>query len=115
MNHVQTINSLKVIFASISVFMVYLVIVTSMKSDMFHLPTGVLHEPWFTTTLVDFYFNIFIISSWVVYRERNLLASVLWIIAFICLGSIATAFYVFIQLMGLKDKDGFENVLVRKA
>ena len=115
MNNEQRKNLLKVIFGSISLFMIYWVFVTSTKSDMFHLPAAVLHEPWFTTTLVDFYFNIFIISAWVVYRERALLASVIWIIAFICLGSIATAFYVFIQLMGLKEGEGFEKILVRKA
>jgi hypothetical protein len=94
--------------------MVYLVFVTSMKSNMFQLPAQVLNEPWFKTTLVDFYFNIFIISVWVFYRERTLVSSILWIISFICLGSIATAFYVFIQLMGLKEGDGFEKVLLRK-
>ena len=115
MNSDQRKNLLKVIFGSISVFMVYLVTVTSLKSDMFHLPPAVLHEPWFATTLVDFYFNIFIISAWVVYRERNLLASIIWIVAFICLGSIATAFYVCIQLMGLKQGEGFEKILGRKV
>jgi hypothetical protein len=106
---------LKAIFGSISVFMVYLVIATSVKSDMFHLPAVVLNEPWFRTTLVDFYFNIFIISAWVVYRERALWASILWIIAFIGLGSIATTFYVLIQLMGLKQGEGFDKILMRKT
>jgi hypothetical protein len=106
---------LKVIFGSIPVFMVYLAIVTSMKSDMFHLPAQVLNEPWFKTTLVDFYFNISIISAWVIYKEKAIYSSILWIIAFICLGSIATAFYVFIQLMGLKEGEGFEKILLRKT
>jgi hypothetical protein len=86
-----------------------------MKSNMFQISPQVLNEPWFTTTLVDFYFNIFILSVWVIYREKALLTALLWIIAFICLGSIATTFYVFIQLMGLKKGEGFEKVLIRKA
>jgi len=108
-------NLLKALFGSISVFMIYLVIVTSMKSNMFQLPAAVLHEPWFTTTLVDFYFNILIISCWVIFREKALGVSILWIIAFICLGSIATAFYVLIQLMGLKEGEGLEKVFSRKV
>ena len=75
--------------------MIYLAIRTSIQSDMFHLPPAVVNEPWFKTTLVDFYFNITIISSWVIYKENNLFRSMLWIVAFIILGSIATGFYVF--------------------
>ena len=115
MKNENTKTLLKVIFGFISLFMIYWVFLTSMKSDMFHLSAAVLHEPWFTTTLIDFYFNIFIISAWVVYRERALWAAILWVIAFICLGSIATAFYVFMQLVGLKQGEGFEKVLLRKT
>lgn len=106
---------LKVIFASISIFMIFLVALTSMKSNMFQLPAQVLNEPWFKTTIVDFYFNIFILSVWIIYRERNFLVSLLWIVGFICLGSIATAFYVFLQLMSLKDGESIEKILLRKG
>lgn len=115
MNHETIKNALKVIFALIPIFMIYLVTVTSLKSDMFHLPSVVLNEPWFKTTLVDFYFNIFIISAWVIYRENNFLKSGLWIVAFICLGSIATAAYVLLQLMGLKAGEGLDKALLRKV
>jgi hypothetical protein len=40
--------------------------------------------------------------------------SVLWIAAFIVFGSIATGFYVFLQLAQLKPGEGFEKVLLRK-
>ena len=108
-------SKLKFLFLGMSLFMVYLAIRTSIQSDMFHLSPLVLNEPWFKTTLVDFYFNIFIISVWVVYREKNLLLSILWIFAFVGLGSIATAFYVFLQLITLKNGDGFEKILLRKT
>ncbi len=109
------IRFLKVLFLSISVFMIYLAIHTSMKSDMLNLPKPVLNEPWFWTTLVDFYFNILIISCWVIYKENQWLRSLAWIIAFILLGSIATTFYVFLKLMQLKKDEGLQAVLLRRG
>ena len=106
---------LKILFGGMSLFMMCLAIKTSMQSDMFKLNPIVLNEPWFTTTLVDFYFNITIISSWVIYKEANLVKSISWIIAFILLGSIATSFYVLLQILKLKPGQSFEAVLLRKA
>ena len=107
-------SGLKLLMGGMSLTMVFIAIATSMKSDMFHLSSVVLNEPWFTTTLVDFYFNITILSAWIIYRENNWLRSVLWIIGFICLGSIATSFYVLLQLLSLKPGQGLEAVLLRK-
>jgi hypothetical protein len=107
-------SKLKYLFLGISLFMAYLAIRTSCQSDMFHLPVVVLNEPWFKTTLVDFYFNITIISSWVIYKENNLFRSILWIVAFVLLGSIATAFYVFLQLKGLGRGQTIEEILSRR-
>jgi|CXWL01.1.fsa_nt_gi membrane-bound acyltransferase YfiQ involved in biofilm formation len=111
----KTKNALIIIFGSMASFMVYLVVVTSMKSDMFNLPAVVVNEPWFQTTLVDFYFLVTILSIWVIYKERKILNAIIWIVAFICLGSIGAAFYVFVQLRGLKEGEGFEKVLLRKV
>jgi hypothetical protein len=115
MSSEQTKNALKILFGSMAAFMVYLVVVTSMKSDMFNIPAEVIHEPWFQTTLVDFYFLVTILSVWVIYKESNILSSILWIISFICLGSIGAAVYVFVQLMSLKKGEGFQEVLLRKV
>ncbi len=107
-------HKIKFLFLGMAVFMVFLVIYTSLKSDMFHLPEPVLREPWFWTTLVDFYFNITIISAWVIYKEANALKSIVWIVAFVLLGSIATAFYVFLQFVCLKKDEGIKELLIRK-
>lgn len=111
----MTKNALKILFLGMSAAMVVLVIVTSLQSNMFRLPECVVNEPWFKTTLVDFYFNIIIISAWVIYRERSVVARVWWVIGFIFLGSIATAFYVFWQLARLRDNEGLEQIFTRKA
>ena len=108
-------SKLKFLFLGMSLCMVYLAIHTSIQSDLFHLPAVLVNAPWFKTTLVDFYFNITIISAWVVYKENNLLKSILWITAFILLGSIATAFYVFLQLNALREGHSIEDVLCRRS
>ena len=107
-------TALKALFFGMSMFMIYLATITSIKSDMFHLSPIVTNEPWFRTTLVDFYFNITIISAWVIYKEANWLRSLGWTVAFIVLGSIATAFYVFLQLAASKEGEGIEMVLLRR-
>jgi predicted permease len=107
------ILGLKIFFGLLSIGMVILVIITSLQSNMFNLPENVVNEPWFRTTLIDFYFNIAIISAWAIYKEGNGMRAVLWILAFIILGSIATCFYVFLQLASWRLGDGFEKVLLR--
>jgi drug/metabolite transporter (DMT)-like permease len=107
-------NIIKFSALLMSLGMILLVIWTSMQSDMFNLPEPVLKEPWFWTTIVDFYFNIAILSAWVIYREANWLRSLLWIVAFVILGSIATAFYVFLQIAALKQEEGIEVALLRR-
>ena len=108
-------SRIKFLFLGMSLFMVYLVIHTSIKSDMFHLPEPVLREPWFWTTLVDFYFNITIISAWAIYKEANAFRGGSWVVAFVLLGSIATAFYVFLQFLSLKQGEGVKELLLRKS
>ena len=110
----KNFTALKVLFGGMSVGMIILVIFTSLKSNMFQLPECVLKEPWFWTTLVDFYFNITIISAWTVYKENNAMKSSLWIIAFVLLGSIATSFYVLLQFLRLKEGEGLEAVFLRR-
>ncbi len=105
---------LKILFGTMSVFMIILVIHASLKSNLLKLPSVVIHEPWFQTTLVDFYLLIMTISVWIIYKERSILRSMGWILAIILLGSIAVSFYVFIQLCSLKKEESFERVLLRK-
>lgn len=105
---------LQVLFGLVVVAMTALAIGTSLRSDLFHLPAAVVNEPWFQATLVDFYFNIMIISAWVIYKEARLWKAVAWIIGFICLGSIATAFYVLWQLNKLKAGEGMDKLLLKR-
>ena len=107
-------NILKVIFGGLSLYMLCLVLATSLKNNFFEALPQLNQQPWFVTTIYDFYFNIAILAVWVIYRECSRLTAVLWIIGFICLGSIATCFYVFLQLYRLKPDEAASNILLRK-
>ncbi len=111
----KNVNILKILFCSMSLFMAYLAVTTSIKSNLFALPESLTQAPWFITTLWDFYFNITIISVWVIYKEKSLVQAIVWVIAFIFLGSIATTLYVFLQLKELKPGEGVEKVLLRNV
>lgn len=107
-------NSLITLFVVMILAMINLVVVTSLKSNLFEVWQPLSQEPWFVTTLFDFYFNIVILSAWVIYKERNLLLAAGWIIGFITLGSIATLLYVVIQLVFLKPNEPISQILLRK-
>ena len=106
---------LKWLFALISLCMVVVTIVTSLQSNLFAMWPLLAKEPWMIATLQDFYFNIIIISTWMIYKEGKFLPSALWFVAFVLLGSIATSFYVFLQFCRLKPGQGPEAVLLRSS
>ena len=107
------IELLKKFFIGMSLAMAMIAITTSVRSNIFVLPEPVVKEPWFITTLVGFYFNISIFSMWVIYKEKTIGQALAWIISFILLGSMATAFYIFCQLKKLKPGEGLEKVLLK--
>jgi hypothetical protein len=54
--------------------------------------------PWGLVSLVDLYVCFTIFSVWVVYREKSILATVLWIAAIMILGAFAIALYALLAL-----------------
>ncbi len=109
------LNLLKGLFLGISLLMMGLTVVVSLKSNLWEVLPELNKQPWFTATIVDFYFNIILISAWAIYREGNWLKSALWIVGFVVLGSIATAFYVFLQLSRIKPGEGLAKALLKKS
>lgn len=108
-------TTLKILFAAMSMIMFYLAIATSFKSNLFEVGPMLMKEPWFTTTLIDFYFNIAIISVWVLYKEESRIRALAWIVSFVVLGSITTSLYVLIQFLKLKDNDPLSRVLLKEG
>ena len=95
-------------------WMIYIVVSTSLKSNLFTEWDYLGAIPWMQATLWDFYANILIIYLWILYKERNIGIRILWAVLLFCLGSIASILYVLIQLFRLKDDEPLENILLKK-
>ena len=104
---------LRLLFLSICLSMIGITIQTSINSNLFKEWDFLGSIPWMRATLWDFYFNIAIISVWMVSKENHIVRAGLWLIAFILLGSIATSLYGFLQLRKVKVGDDFSTLFVR--
>lgn len=54
--------------------------------------------PWGIVSLVDLYVGFTLFSCWIVFREKAILPSVIWVILMMVLGFWAGALYTFIAL-----------------
>jgi len=66
--------------------------------DFFAEGSRLLAMPWRIVSLVDLYVGFALFSCWIVYREKALLPSVIWVILMMVLGFWAGALYTFIAL-----------------
>ncbi|MCJ7519094.1 MAG: DUF1475 domain-containing protein [Anaerolineaceae bacterium] len=55
-------------------------------------------DPWGIVSLVDVYVGFMFFSAWVIYREKNLLNALLWVVAIIILGTFPAGVYAFLAL-----------------
>ena len=103
------VATLKVIFSVLLVWMCYVVISTSLQSNLleqWNLLGGI---PWMRATLWDFYANVAVIFVWVCFKEKSIGFKILWLLLLVCLGSIASCSYVLIQLFRLKSGEGLRE------
>lgn len=104
---------LKASLLCISAAMIAISVYTSLKSDLFAEFGRLVREPWMAATLVDFYLNILLFSLWVMWRERRPARAIAWTVAFVLLGSIATAYYLFRRIQSLREDEPLERLLLR--
>ena len=57
-----------------------------------------LSMPWGIVSLVDLYVGFTLFSAWIVYRERSVWRSVVWVALMMTLGFFAGSLYVFLAL-----------------
>jgi len=105
------ITTLKIVFSALLIWVTYVVISTSLEISLFKEWDFLGSIPWMRATLWDFYANIFIITLWMFYKEKNIFLKIVWLILFVCLGSIATCSYVLIQLFKLKAGEGVKELI----
>ncbi len=103
------VTALKVIFSGLLVWMCYVVISTSLHSNLFEQWNFLGGIAWMRATLWDFYANVTVIFVWVCYKEKSIGLKILWLLLLVCLGSIASCAYVLIQLFRLKPGEGLRE------
>ena len=54
--------------------------------------------PWGIVSLVDLYVGFALFSGWIIYREKALLTSLIWVVLMMVLGFWTGALYTFIAL-----------------
>ncbi|MGC9396386.1 MAG: DUF1475 family protein [Anaerolineae bacterium] len=57
-----------------------------------------LSMPWGIVSLVDLYVGFTLFSAWIVYREKSVLRSVIWVFFMMTLGFFTASLYTFIAL-----------------
>jgi hypothetical protein len=108
------INALKILFSVVLVWMCYVVITTSLNSNLFTNWDYLGSIPWMRATLWDFYANVLVIFVWVCYKEKYIIVKIIWLILLFGLGSIASCAFVLIQLFRLKPGEGLKELFGKK-
>ena len=57
-----------------------------------------LKMPWGIVSLVDLYTGFMLFSGWIIYREKSLVAAIVWMAAMLTLGFWAGSLYALIAL-----------------
>ena len=108
------ITFLQLLFSALLVFMTFIVVDTSLESNLFEEWDYLAGIPWLTATLWDFYTNVLVLFCWVAYKETNWFFKILWLVLLCTLGSIATCLYVLIALFRLKKGDTVKDLIIRQ-
>ena len=108
------ITGLKILFSLLFIWMCYVVISTSINSNLFKEWDFLGAIPWMRATLWDFYANVAVIFMWVCYKEKGFAGKIIWLILLVALGSIASCAYVLIQLFRLKRGEGLKELFSKQ-
>ena len=106
---------LKLLFSGILLAMIAVTIDASLKQSLWDSWPGLKAQPWAIATLFDAYFGFLTFFVWVAYKESNAIRCTVWFVLIMCLGNMAMAAYVLIQLFRMKSGDPVESVLWRRA
>jgi len=60
--------------------------------------SALLSMPWGIVSLVDLYVGFILFSGWIVYREKSLARSVVWVVLMMVLGFFTASLYTLIAL-----------------
>lgn len=57
-----------------------------------------LSNPWGVVSMVDLYTGFILFSAWIVFREKSLFSTIIWVTLMIVLGFFTASLYVFLAL-----------------
>jgi hypothetical protein len=101
------------VFGAIGLGMIYVVISTSLESNLFKEWSYLGSIPWMRATLLDFYANTAVLYAWIFYKEDGWLSRSTWLLLVVGLGSIAVISYLLLQLARLKPGEEIHRILLR--
>lgn len=107
--------SLKILFGFIFIFMVVMIIRTSLQQSSWDARPTFMENPWSMATLYDAYFGFITFFCWLAWRERALALKIVWFVLIMALGNIAMSLYVLIQLFQLKAEEDIAGLFRQKA
>lgn len=68
------------------------------RGDFFAEGSQLASMPWGIVSLVDLYTGFVLFSGWIIYREKSLPITIIWIFAMMTLGFFAGSLYAIIAL-----------------
>ena len=92
---------LVIFFTAVLAAMIGLTTVASLDRGIFVALDELWPDFWFRATLADAYFAFLTVYLWVAWRERTIVARLVWLVLFLGLGSIAIAIYMLLALFGV--------------
>lgn len=105
---------LRILLSGILVYMIYITISTSLESSLVEEWDFLASIPWMNATLIDFYANVVVLLVMVWYRERTILAKILWTLFFLTLGSMASCIYLLVTLFKMNKDDSLDKLFQKK-
>ena len=107
-------TTLRLVFVLVLAAMLFVTVRASLSEGVFAAGSRLWADGWFRATLADAYFGFLAVFVWIGWRERTLVARVVWFVLLMTLGNIAIAFYFLLALQRL-DGPGIDGLFARKA
>jgi hypothetical protein len=107
-------TTLKLLFGLILLGMLGITTAASLQQGIVPAARNLWPDLWFRATLLDAYFGFLTFTVWVFYKEPRPGARVVWFVLIMCLGNIAMAVYVLIQLFRLPPDEPLATLLTRR-
>lgn len=104
-----------VLFGAIAVVMIAVATLAAFEQSIVEAGAELKSSRWFLATLCDAYLGFLIFYVWVAYKEQSLWGRLVWFVLIMCLGNIATASYVLVQLVKLPRGASFSSLLLNPA